>query len=636
MNDFLMAAVAKPTADAIAPALSKFFGFVGSTVKVSQARFIEDFRKYCTYMHEKNSRVRSLISKNKPLNLLDVYQPAKFRYENGDISQSTLIERFSRGGRIIVKGNGGSGKTFFLKYLWLHQFHGSSGKIPIFIELRRLSDVTDPSLAAFCKHELQSSLLIEGQAFEVLCADGRFDFIFDGFDEVSRERRKTIEKQIIDLSDKYPKCNFLVSGREDDRFSSWGSFHIYSVAPLSMEDTRSLIERIPFDSKVKKKFLEVLDKNFYETHQSFLSSPLLSIMMLMTFNENAIIPEKLTTFYDHAFQTLLTWHDATKDSFDRERVLGIDVFRRVFSTFCLISYYDQQFEFTENRLRQYLKKSLDYHKVTANVEDVHNDICEAVNLLQRDGLVYVFVHRSFQEYFAAECVTRVISGKAGEFLSVFAQRRRDSVFFMCFQLHPELVYDAFLGDKIRELLNGPILTDVYKRHFSVFSALQMEFEFILIFDNGSCRMLGVRRWGSSNPEIEASLDLMDLVASLSENYKGDSVRFSAMMPIFTSISQLGHQISSDNTSSVNSVELLLKISLEQDRNNISMRHQSKEKLAPLEISRLRAKIKEELSKIKMEIKKDTIASLKKCSENLLSIIEAREMKEKSIDKLLGI
>lgn len=82
-------------------------------------------------------------------------------------------------------------------------------------------------------------------------------------------------------------------------------------------------------------------------------------MMLMTFNENATIPSKLTEFYKSAFQTLLTWHDATKDSFERDRTLYVDEFRKVFSTFCLITYYDQNFEFDEPQFRNYIRKALD-------------------------------------------------------------------------------------------------------------------------------------------------------------------------------------------------------------------------------------------------------------------------------------
>ena len=171
-------------------------------------------------------------------------------------------------------------------------------------------------------------------------------------------------------------------------------------------------------------------------------------MMLMTFNENATIPSKLTEFYKSAFQTLLTWHDATKDSFERDRTLNVDEFRKVFSTFCLVTYYDQNFEFDEAQFREYIRKALDYHNLTTDLDAVRDDICEAVNLIQRDGLNFTFIHRSFQEYFAAECAMQVVSGKASEFLEVFSKRFFDSVFEMCYEIHPELVYDQYFSTRI--------------------------------------------------------------------------------------------------------------------------------------------------------------------------------------------
>ena len=128
----------------------------------------------------------------------------------------------------------------------------------------------------------------------------------------------------------------------------------------------------------------------------------------------------------------------------RERALGRDSIRPVFSTFCLISYYDQIFEFSEDLVRTYIKKALKYHRMEDNLDDVLRDFCETVNLLQKDGLYYVFVHRSFQEYFAAECAMQVVSGSAREFLEDFAMRKRDSTFSMCYEIHPELVYDFYL------------------------------------------------------------------------------------------------------------------------------------------------------------------------------------------------
>lgn len=413
--------------------------------KIAYSKFFEDFSKYSNFMYRKCSIVRTLYSKTEPRYLDDVYVSTTFwRPGCPEVSNIDLEKEFSSGRRIIIKGNGGSGKTFFIKWLWLRRFAVENGKIPILVELRRLSDLATIDLLSFCRLELQSEAVFGKGAFESLCAAGRFEFILDGFDEVAKEKRRLVEKQILELAEKYPDCSFLVSGREDDRFVGWGPFIVYDVAPMSLDQVKTLIGKVPFDVKVKKRFLENLSPNFYRQHQSFLSNPLLSIMMLMTFHDNAVIPSKLTTFYSHAFQTLLTWHDATKDSFERHRTLREDQFRRVFSTLCLLSYYQEVFEFTESSLDEYIVRALKYHSIEADVKGVKDDICESVNLIQRDGMKFVFVHRSFQEFFAADCAMKTISGKASEFLTFFARMRRDSVLQMAYEIHPELFIDAYI------------------------------------------------------------------------------------------------------------------------------------------------------------------------------------------------
>ena len=262
----------------IKDALESLHAPISNIITVNRAKFLENFRSYCEYMLTKNSMVRTLYSKSKPMALDDIYVTTNFSIaENLDptekCSDSDLINKFANGSRLIVKGNGGSGKTIFLKHLWVSRFKNKSGKIPIYIELRRLNDLKSLDIVTFCRSELQSDLIFGSGVFEKLCEAGRFEFIFDGFDEVARGKRKIVERQILDLSDKYLKCNFLVSGREDDRFSGWGSFEVYTVAPLSLDDLKILIEKIPFDGKVKRKFNESLSKDFFEMHHSFLSSP---------------------------------------------------------------------------------------------------------------------------------------------------------------------------------------------------------------------------------------------------------------------------------------------------------------------------------------------------------------------------
>lgn len=65
----------------------------------------------------------------------------------------------------------------------------TTGKIPIFVELRRFNDISDSDFITFIFHtavqsQKQEARLLFTQAVE----EGQFVFIFDGFDEVKEEK----------------------------------------------------------------------------------------------------------------------------------------------------------------------------------------------------------------------------------------------------------------------------------------------------------------------------------------------------------------------------------------------------------------------------------------------------------------
>ncbi|WP_386372144.1 NACHT domain-containing protein [Sulfitobacter aestuarii] len=560
----------------------------------------------------------------------EVYVKTRFSQGAEVLTDVQLTAKFAAGQRVVVKGNGGSGKTIFLKHLWLSRFQQPEGRIPIFVELRRLNDLKSIDILAFCRNELQSDMSFGKGVFEKLCEAGKFEFIFDGFDEVNRESRKTVERQLISISEKYRKCCFLISGREDDRFSSWGEFEIYSVSPLSLEDVRELIEKIPFDRKVKKKFLETLKEDFYRQHKSFLSSPLLACMMLMTFNENATIPSKLTEFYKSAFQTLLTWHDATKDSFERDRSLSVDEFRRVFSTFCLVSYYDQAFEFDDETFRRYMQKSLDYHGIEANLDDVINDVCESANLLQKDGLKYLFVHRSFQEYFAAECAMQVVSGKASEFLKVFAKRLRDTVFAMCYELHPELVFDKYFSERFDWIRDVDFLNDVK-------GGMRQENPWICSSITAECRHLkGDLLVTDIRVEIDderrEALQVISLCGRVRDTNLLDPADL-ALHSVFQSVKA----VSKDGIlSQLDGASLRIKLSFVGGGHKLSVRNSGELKFPTTETKKFRPKIVSALSD-NLKRNRKLVNEYYRCARDMIvSLEKERQTKEKSIDDILGI
>ncbi|QND57676.1 NACHT domain-containing protein [Mesorhizobium huakuii] len=388
------------------------------------------------------------MQKDSDVDLYDVFVHSKFKSADNLISDRKLIEKFIEGKNIVINGNGGAGKTFFMRHLWLTIFSNPGALTPIFLELRQLSDLTKIDLKTFIRRTISNHRELSEDLFEHFCQQGRFCFLLDGFDEIAQEHREELQKQILLLSSIYNKCSFAVSSRFEKRFAGWQNFEIFESAPFELDQVKSLVEKVPFDQESKKTFLKKLTPEFFSQNKSFLSNPLLAIMMMMTFRENMDIPRRMNIFYDQAFNTLYQWHDATK-AYSRSKALDIEDFQKSFGMFCLLSYYKQSFEFTKSEIINYISLSSKFCAFAHSPEDILEDYEESVNLIKQDGLKYTFIHRSFQEYFAAYALVRIVPDKFGEFLTEIKKRTSDNIIAMCFEMNPRLVVKEYIVPEIK-------------------------------------------------------------------------------------------------------------------------------------------------------------------------------------------
>lgn len=356
----------------------------------------------------------------------------------------------------IIVGNGGAGKTFFMRHLWLSLFKRSDFKTPIFLELRALSDLSKIDLKNYIRLAISSSEYLPEDVFDYFCNRGSFVFILDEFDELQDNAREYVQNQILELSSLYRNCRFVVSSRYDRRFSGWQGFSIFQSEPFDLLQSIELVKKVPFDENSKALFIKKLDTNLYNSHSSFISSPLLCIMMMMTFKDNMTIPSNMSIFYDNAFTTLFQWHDATK-AFHRKRCLNIDEFRRSFSIFCLLSYYEGKIEFSESEIIEYIIKTNKVLSFKFDPYDIKREYVESVNLLRQDGLIYVFIHRSFQEYFAALALTSTLSDKFNSFISRIKRHSDDNVIQLAFELNKNIVIKEYIRPEYNNFLSDSVI-----------------------------------------------------------------------------------------------------------------------------------------------------------------------------------
>ena len=453
--------VATPAAiKAVGALASRIAGSISSAVskqlKDVALNLSGNFGPHLATTFDRCTKLKTLVSADEPASLLDQYVNLKFKCGEKVFSDYDTIEQIRERKRVIISGTGGGGKTIFTKYLWISFFENPKGQIPIFFELRRLNEVSVDDLLTLIYYTIvQSRSSVPRETFDKGIASGLFIFILDGFDEVAKDKKASVEKQILELAKNNPECPIIVSGRPDETFDAWQAFSNFTVQPLTKQQVVSLVGKLKFDKATKRKFITRINADLYERHTSFLSTPLLATLMLLTFNQYADIPEKIHLFYEQAFDTLFARHDAMKESFKRDMhsKLSIDVFKKYFSYFCLVSYFDSKIEFTNAEIKRYINRGLKIENVKLNTDQFLKDLQESICVIQRDGLNLVFTHRTFQEFFAAYCLARLSKKHFRPIVEKIANRYSDNVVQMLYDMNDDLLETEYLLPTLRNLLS---------------------------------------------------------------------------------------------------------------------------------------------------------------------------------------
>lgn len=459
-NAIVANATAKVAEDAALGTWNKIKKFFKDVNRHEEIVFGTAYEEYLENTSKRNSKVKTLIYRHVPKELYSFYECVGVQYNDKIIKTDNIENIISINNKIIITGTGGIGKTTLLKHLFLNTIKETT-YIPVLIELRTANGI---ELEKLCiKRIIYDNLVnngfkIEEEYFDYSMEQGAYIILFDGFDEVNREKIQKITTEITDLSNKYPQNRYIITSRPTDDFLGWNDYVEMQSMELSKEQALHLIEKIEFDENVKKIFYKELDETLYDKYQSFASNPLLLTIMLLTFDNRASIPDKLNDFYEQAFATLFNMHDATKEAYVRDirSGLGCEDFKLIFAYFCFKSYFTGQNEFNEVSLRKYLQMCQNkFDNIKFVVDDFLIDITQSVCMLVKEGIDYRFTHRSFQEYFAAWYTCKLIDSEQSELLENWIKNsnaiKTDSYFTMLFNLQGEKVNKIILYPGIKKL-----------------------------------------------------------------------------------------------------------------------------------------------------------------------------------------
>lgn len=417
------------------------------------------FTHYLKNATEKYSKIKTVLYRTEPKYIYHFFEcPTlikgnKVRIEGSDIDNILDISRF-----IIIRGTGGIGKSTFLKHLFLNEVT-KKDLIPLFIELKDIEVNSDEfQISDLVLQRLDSlGANIDKEYLDYALESGCFLFLFDGYDEMSADKKDLFFKKLDYFCDQYSKNYFIITSRPCSDFVEFQRFTLLDVSPFSKEQAISLIKKLEFDSDIKERFITKLDQELYDSHTSFASNPLLLNIMLLTFDNYAEIPQKLHVFYSNAFETMYSRHDATKAGYRREMrsKLSYDAFKKVFSYFCFATYFQGKSEFTYQELLDVLSRVVGLN-IQFNKRDYIFDLENSLCVLLKDGLKYTFTHRSFQEYFSAvflkELSDSSMQKMAIELIKKDIKRAaNDNTFFMLWDMSEDRVEQNILLPLLNDL-----------------------------------------------------------------------------------------------------------------------------------------------------------------------------------------
>lgn len=309
---------------------------------------------------------------------------------------------------------------------------------------------------------------VSRQAVVEALEDKRMILLMDGLDEIQSSVRENFNTDLEAFIRSYPGNVVVISSRPVYAFVSYTRFSLFDIQPLTKAQALELIKKLKFwDEDNKQSFLKALDEHLFSSHYEFASNPLLLTIMLMTYSEFGEVPAKMHVFYAKAYETMARLHDATKGSFKRPLHTGLtpEEFAKYYAEFCARTYMDEIFEFDNRTFQAYMNKVIKHQNsansqksTELNARDFKLDLTDNLCIMYQEGDILYFIHRSFQEYFAALYFSSVYDEslyKVGKFFDKMQHRSySDTTFDMLYDMIPKKVERYIFLPFLQDLINS--------------------------------------------------------------------------------------------------------------------------------------------------------------------------------------
>jgi len=374
----------------------------------------------------------------------------------------TFAQFVTYGGRAVVIGAPGAGKSTWAKWLQREALTSRWPGVAIRVELRRFSQEPSVSLHALVREAAGQHLAEDLSADRIArwLREARVLFILDGFDEIRPGERDKVHDWIKELSTAARCCAFVLTSRPltTDHLERLGEeWPQWSMEPFDKPRIIEYIERwyshtplLPDGGREVDATALAGDWLVDPAIGPLTGNPLLLSTLLMVHHLDGRLPNGRAQLYHRYVDGMLGLWD------DRRQVVATDVLltqtqkHQIMRGLALRMFLEGQEQWDEPVIAEWLGSTLLEMKLSLTADDVLTTLRERSGLLIGPG-IYSFAHKTVMEYLVAESVLqgdqRDTEGRRIDRLCLFEHRNDDrwnTVTFLWAGLAPVADLESFI------------------------------------------------------------------------------------------------------------------------------------------------------------------------------------------------
>lgn len=467
MEEVLIAVAAKSLVEGFIknyalPKLSKLAHSISKEGKANLSLNSNAFIAYYKRAYNNYSIINTLAFKERVKKLKDIYIPLTiYPVDNKKEKKLTKIEGYPKElldkySRILITDTAGMGKSTLMKRMFLDVIDGQFG-IPIFIELRRLNENNE----ILNEVAIQLGGLNDGfdkEILETLFVDGEFIFFFDGYDEISSSNKAFVTRNIQDFVAKASNNKYILTSRPEEELACFGEFQEFRIRELKKVESYDLLRKYDISGKTSRLLISKLETGNYSMINEFLKNPLLVSLLFAAFDFKQTIPLKKHIFYRQVFDAYFDSHDLSKgDSYVHEKKsnLDLDDFDKVMRKIGYECLRKQKIEFEKDELLNIIDSAKSgFSNLNFASTSLLGDLLKAVPLFCQDGMYYKWVHKSLQEYFAAEFIYKDSKNNQDAILTTLYKSKKIDLYINLLDLYFDIDPVGFQKNIVKPLLES--------------------------------------------------------------------------------------------------------------------------------------------------------------------------------------